>query len=73
MQTLNDEEEKEKCQKRMGLCEVLSYKFKLHHNKTPLSLHYCKLKSKQVKNAEEWVGYLRLKANKSWYKEKDRG
>ena len=37
-----------------------------------LSLQYCKLIREQSKNAEEWMGCIRTKANKYEYKENDR-
>ena len=63
---------KKKCKTTVGLFDVLSEKFKLQHNQTILSLKYWKLIREQSKNADEWVGYLRMKANEYEYKEKDR-
>ena len=56
----------------MGLFEVKSEKFKPQCNETILSLQYCKLIRQQSEQAEELVGYLRIKANKCGEKEKDR-
>ena len=42
MQTL-DNKEKEKCRTSKGLFQVLNEKLKSQHNKTMLSLPYCKL------------------------------
>ena len=35
-------------------------------------LQYCKLVREEEENAEEWMGHLRIKANKRKYKERDR-
>ena len=37
-----------------------------------LALQHCKLTREQNENVEEWMGYLRFKANECSYKEKDR-
>ena len=51
-------------------CQVM--KFKPQHNERILSLQYCKLMREQIKNAKQWMGILRIRANKCGYKEKDR-
>ena len=35
-----------------------------------ISLQYCKLVREQKENAREWMGHLRMKANKCSYREK---
>ena len=51
---------------------MLSNKFKPQHNETILSLHYCKVTRAQNKNAKEWIGYLKVKANEFRYKKEDK-
>ena len=70
VQTLNDEEQ-EKSKTSLGLFEVLGNKFKPQHNEMILQLKYCKLVKKQSTNAEEWMGYLRIKENQCTCKEED--
>ena len=50
MQTLNDSKQ-EKCKISAGMLEVLNEKFKPQHNKTILSLQYCKLIREENKSA----------------------
>ena len=71
IQTLNNEEQG-KCRTSMALFKVFSELFKCQHNKTILSLQYCKLIKEQDENAEEWMGHLIIKVNEFGYKEKDR-
>ena len=65
-------EEQNLCKNSIGLVSVLNMKFEPQHNKTILLLQYCKLSSDENKSAEEWMDYLRVKANESIYKEHDR-
>ena len=60
MQALNVKEAR-KVQTSMGLFEVLSEKCRGQHNETVLSLQYCKIITEQRKNAEEWMGCLRIR------------
>ena len=62
VKTLNDEE-KEKCGTTAGLLEVFSAKYNPKHNKTILLLHYCKLIREQSENAQELIGFPKIKAN----------
>ena len=56
-QTLNDTEQ-EICRTSTGQFEVPSKKFSLQHNKTVVSLQYCKLTRKQDEAVKEWMGHL---------------
>ena len=71
IQTLNDNE-KVKCKTSTGLFEVITQNFKLQHNDTILLLQYCKLIREEKENTEEWMAWLRVKANEFVYIEKDR-
>ena len=64
--------EQEKCGTSMGLFKMPSENFKPQHNESILSLQYCNLTIEQNKNAEEWIGHLRIKVQECWYKEKSR-
>ena len=68
MQTLS-ETEQEIYRTGAGLYEVCSEKINPLHNKTILSLQYCKLTGEQNESSEEWIGQLKLKANGCGYKE----
>ena len=50
--------EQEKCKTSEGLFEVRYKKIQPHHNKTILSLQYCKLKREESGSAEEHMGWL---------------
>ena len=62
----------EKFRTSTGLFEVLIDKFKPQYNETILSSQHCKLTPEQNKNAEKWMGCLKIKAKKWSYKEKTR-
>ena len=62
VQTLNDREQ-EKYSTSTGPFEVLSENFKPQHNKTTLSLQYCKLIREERESTEEWVGCPKIKGN----------
>ena len=48
---------------------MLNENVKLHHKETIISLKYCSIKTKQSKNAEEWMAFFRIKANECECKE----
>ena len=63
VQTLKDKKQ-EKCKTNAGLFGVLDEKSKPQHNKTLLSLQYCKLVREEKGSAEKLMGWLRVKATK---------
>ena len=58
--TLNDEEQV-KYRTSTKLFKVLGDTFKPEHNEITTSLQYFKLAWQQSKNADEWIGHLRIK------------
>ena len=65
VQTPNDEE-KEKCKPSLGLFKVLKHIFK----NTIIAISQSG--KEQSGNTKEWMVHLRIKANKSSYREKDK-
>ena len=63
---LNDEKQ-QKCRTHLELFEEMSANIKPQHNETVGSLQYCKLLREQSDNAEEWMGYLRIKTDECKY------
>ena len=49
-----------------------SEKFKNQNSETILSLQYSKFATEEKESAEEWMDYLRIKANKCGHKERDK-
>ena len=62
---LQKAKDEEKCKTHSELSGVLSDECKSQHNERIVT-------SKKNENAKEWIGCLKLKANESGYKEKNR-
>ena len=72
IKTFNDEDQ-EKCKTSFKLFEVMSKTFKPPHNETILPLPNCKLIRDQRENAEEEMGYHKMRANECKHNEKVEG
>ena len=64
-------EEKEKCKTSTGLFKVLIDTFKCNIMRGYYHCNIAKLVREQKRNNKEWMGDLRMKANKCSYMEKD--
>ena len=60
-------EEQEMCKSSPELFQTLGEKFKPQHNETILLLQYCKLLRDSDRSVHEWIGHLRVKADKCIY------